>query len=311
MDDPHRRPGARDRDPLVARIRRAADQGRIGTADRDIRLGNVASAQSMAELDLMCRELDQLEAALPTGSPAAPAPASAPTGTPVAEEIGDLAADAARTTLRSIPLVTVLVIALVLAGAGATAYFASRGPSGTTVGNGLQDPLPITPEESTQVPSGTEPVPLPGSAYALTGPGIRAFLKLYRERFHTSQVVDLTMYDDYVIVDVPAGKARHEGWLYRKDTGFTPFGQATTNFPGAQPVDTDRLAVPALVRNIARARSTLQVEHPTTTYVIVRDYASVDAAPSVDIHVANAFNESGYLATALDGTVGRSYPFAQ
>jgi hypothetical protein len=30
----------------------------------------------------------------------------------------------------------------------------------------------------------------------------------------------------------------------------------------------------------------------------------------VDIHVANDFHESGYLATRLDGTVERAYPYS-
>lgn len=313
MDDPHRKPGDRDRSELVARIKRAADQGRIGAADRDIRLGNVASAQSMAELDLMSRELDQLESALPTAAPAAPA-WTGPSPSPVADEITGAAVGMAKTTARSIGVVTVLVLALVLAGAGASAFFAFRtSPETGATADGLQDPIPFTPGASfdpadpTSGPTGTPT----GRAYSLTGPGIRAFLKLYRATFKTSQVVDLTMYDDYVVVNVPVpGKARHEGWLYRKGSGFTSFGGIRANFPGARPVDTDRLDVAALVRNIARARSTLNVEDPSTTYAIVRHYTSADEVPSVDIHVSNDFRESGYLATKLDGTVERAYPYA-
>ena len=111
MDDPQRKPGSRDRDPLVARINRAAAQGRIAPADRDIRLGNVASARSMTELDLIGRELDQLEArttavstAGPTAGPTAPgqpsassvAPAAAAAGVELLEDVAGKAVDAAR-----------------------------------------------------------------------------------------------------------------------------------------------------------------------------------------------------------------------
>ena len=61
------------------RIRKLADQGRIGTADRDIRLGNVESAQSRAELELINRDLDQLGALVrlpPTSPPVAGADAA-------------------------------------------------------------------------------------------------------------------------------------------------------------------------------------------------------------------------------------------
>ena len=72
---------------------------------------------------------------------------------------------------------------------------------------------------------------------------------------------------------------------------------------------TSRLAVPALVRNIARARARLNVEDPTQTYVIVRFIPGSERVPSVNIYVGNKFNESGYLATTLAGKVKSAYPF--
>jgi len=38
--------------------------------------------------------------------------------------------------------------------------------------------------------------------------------------------------------------------------------------------------------------------------------ATSEEVPSVDIHVANEFRESGYLATTLDGKVERAHPYA-
>jgi hypothetical protein len=311
VDDPQRKPAGRDRDVLVARIHRAAEQGRIGTADRDIRLGNVAGAQSMAELDLISRELDQLEASLPAQSATAPA-WTGPGSPELADELTDKAVTAARVTARSIGVSVAVIVALALVGVGAAALIGLRSSSHDSSTGTLVDPVPITPSDDVTADPADDPSPTTsaaGTPYSLTGRGIRAFLALYREKFATSEVIDLTMYGDYVVVDVPVrGKARHAGWLYRSGQGFTTFGGVTANFPGARPVDTQRLSVPALVRNLARARSTLGVEDPTTVYAIVRHYASVDEAPNVYIHVANDFQESGYLATTLDGTVERAYP---
>ena len=119
------------------------------------------------------------------------------------------------------------------------------------------------------------------------------------------------MYPTYVVVDVPVagGRGRQQGWLYRQGSGWTGFGGVRAVFPGSATVDTRRLDVDALVRNIARARATLKVETPTTTYVILRFIPRIDAVPAVDIHVANNFQESGYLATTLTGRVERAYPF--
>ena len=97
VDDVHRKPKDDERDEVAARIKRAAAEGRISDPDRDIRLGNVRSAQSMWELDLITRELDQNEAVVSPapqdvgpGMPPGPAytpvagPASPPAGSQVA-----------------------------------------------------------------------------------------------------------------------------------------------------------------------------------------------------------------------------------
>ena len=44
---------------------------------------------------------------------------------------------------------------------------------------------------------------------------------------------------------------------------------------------------------------------------IPRDFVPrIDEVPSVDVHVLNRFQESGYLATTLEGKVERAYPYA-
>jgi hypothetical protein len=324
VDDPHRKPGDSDRDHLVARIKRAAEQGRFGITDRDIRLANVASAQSMTELDLMNRDLDQLEAALPAGTltataAAAPATTSAPAppwagsvATAGGEELADAAVSMAKSTARSVGIVTVLIILLVLAGAGASAYFAFR--SSDDAGSGeLFEPQPVPTagsDDPASDPSASDPSSS-GTKYSLTARGIRAFVAEYKAKFDTTLVVGLTMYGDYAVVQVPqAGKKRHAGFLYRQGAGWTDFGGVTANFPGSAVIDLRRLDVSALVHNIARARRTLNVEDASQTYVNIDYRPQSDDAPNVNIYVSNKFNESGYLATRLDGTVERAYAFA-
>ncbi|MFL6061232.1 MAG: DUF1707 domain-containing protein, partial [Marmoricola sp.] len=57
-----------DRSALVARIERAASEGRISPADREIRIRNVRAAGSPTELELIARDLDLLEAAVPSSA---------------------------------------------------------------------------------------------------------------------------------------------------------------------------------------------------------------------------------------------------
>jgi hypothetical protein len=317
VDDPQRKPGDRDRSALVARIRSAADQGRITSADRDIRLSNVATAQSMAELDLMSRDLDQLEAAVATAAPAAPAPAlTEAMPTELADKLTGEAVDVAKRSARSVGLMVAVVLGLVLLGAGSSAFLAFKSSGDDSSNGGLYtpEPIPTATDEPVTDPPGSasgpaEPTGVP--SYGLTVAGIRGFLADYQERFGTTMVVDLVLYGDYAIANVPqAGTHRHAGYLYRPTSGWTDFGGVSANFPSAQPVDLRKLDVPALVRHIAKARSTLNVEKANTTYAIVRYYTQADEVPSVDIHVANQFGESGYLATTLDGKVERAYPYA-
>lgn len=311
VDDPQRRPGDRDRSALVARIRGAADQGRISAADRDIRLANVASAQTMTELDLIGRDLDQLEAALP-GSPAAVAPASGPAPAELADRLTDNAAGIAKGAARTYGWVIAAIVVLGLLGAGTSLLGFGSSGSGSSSGE-LFTPEPIPTDvdvEPSDEPSASpaDDDPGGGSTYALTVIGVRSFVAAYRAKFHTTTVTDLTLYGDYAVVNVPQPRNRHAGYLYRNGE-WQDFGGVMANFPGAQPVDLRRLDIGALAHNIVKARRTLGVEDPTQTYAIVRYVTSADEVPSVDIHVANDFGESGYLATRLDGTVERAYPF--
>jgi hypothetical protein len=310
VDDLQRSPSDKDRARVAARIRQAHDQGRISTADRDIRLGNVSSAQSMTELDLMSRDLDQLEASLPPAGGATPSASTAPWSDfdpAAAKRSIDVTASGAP---RRFVAVVAVVVAIVLLGGAVLAVlgqrlFDSAGPSVTPQVTDAADPDPNG--------SGDTDVDVDASpAYALTASGVRDFLAAYRSRFHTSRVVDMTLYGDYVIVNVPVagGRGRQEGWLYRQ-RAWTSFGGVRAVFPGSQPVDTAQLSVPALMRNVARAKRTLNVEPPVQAYAIVRWIPRVDETPTVDIHVTNKFQESGYLATTLDGKVLRSYAFGQ
>lgn len=315
MDDGQRQPRDSDREALVTRIRQAGDEGRISPADCDIRLGNVRSATSVSELDLMNRELDQLDAAMPPRAAGAagdvqdepwskfePAKHGDGAGTQ------DIAPDGVST--RVIGIIGAIVVAIALVVAGVVYVGGSAGHTDTPDGpdpRGQSDP-----KQEPGANGGSEkkdPARPARAKYALTAPGIRGFLQTYHKRFGTSHVVDLTLYGKYAVVNVPVpGKARQEGWLYRQDK-WTSFGGVRAVLPGARVVNLDRLDIAALVRNIRRARRKLNVEKPDS-YVIVRFTPPADDAPKVYVYVSNQFNENGYLATGLDGRVERVFPYS-
>lgn len=299
MDDAQRQPRDGDRNPVRDRIRRAVADGRIGQADADIRLRNVDSAHSIGDLDLIVRDLDQLEATIP--------PTSAGRATPTPATSIEAASG---TQLRKfVPLlVVVLVLAVLGAGAGALLVFSSGGsPSATRLG----DPVPLTAEVPASESPTASAVPA-DPAYSLSADGVRTFIATYRQRFGTTRTVSATFYGDYVVVQVPiAGTTRHSGWVYREDSGFTDFGGTTANFPGSAAVDLTKLDIRALFANLSRAKRVLRVADANQAYVNIDYRPQFDPAPNVNIYLTNKFNESGYLATRLNGQVERSYPFSQ
>ncbi len=292
-----------DRDALIARIDRAAEAGLIGSVDRDIRVANVKHAQSATELELIARDLDQLEGSLRPTSPSAwiGPPSTGPVPTPGAPRPAPPAAapavvrsGAGKAVVGIVGCVAVVVVLVTVLAIGIVAFVAIRGAT----------------SDGDAAVSGEVEAVQPGPPYGLDEQGITDFLATYRERFGTGEVVELVLYDDYAVVQVPvAGKARSAGWLYR-DGKWQELGGVRASFPGAQRVDTGRLDVAALIGNVERARTTLGVDEVSTTYAIVRDY-SAEERPQVDIHVANEYGESGYLATRLRGAVVRAHPHAQ
>jgi hypothetical protein len=317
MDDPHRAPAGSDRDQVSARIRAAADSGLISPQDRDIRLANVKSAQSIAELELTVRDLDQVQAerqAQPV-SAVAEEPDST-TFTSVQEALSEVGPVVVK-GVRRVVVTFIVVVTFAVLGALVLAFVAYQAGDSGSDDPSLFEPVPIT---SPEPEIGVDPTDDPGDdpseepdkspAYALTVKGVQGFLEEYRKRFGSLRTAGITFYDDYVVMDVPVpGRNRHQGWLYRRDSGFTDFGGISANFPGTTIVDLGDLDVGAMIRNLARAKRTLGVEDISTSYVIVRQFPSDTNGPAANIYVSNEFHESGYLATTIAGRALRSYPY--
>ncbi|HET6152378.1 MAG TPA: DUF1707 domain-containing protein [Marmoricola sp.] len=321
--DEQRQPREADRRAVRDRITRAVADGRISSLDGDIRLGNVGSATTMTELGMIARDLDQLETVLPAGAaaPAAPvAPAAYPTPAayPAPPTAGRVAAAARTGVRRFLPHIAIAAILFVIGGGGGLAVFGLHSGSDSSSSVPSVD-IGSLPDFASDFPSdfpGDSPSDLPtgpsaqpaGGSYTLSAAGIRRFLATYRARFGTGQVVELTLYGDYVVVQVPAGKHQQTGWLYR-DGAFTTFGGRTGVFPGSVPVSTAKLNVAALMRNLAIARGALGVPHGDGAYVNIDYRPEFDPAPNVNIYVTNKANQSGYLATEPSGRIERAYPY--
>ena len=149
-----------------------------------------------------------------------------------------------------------------------------------------------------------------GAKYALTPAGIRGFLQAYRERFGTNRVVDLTLYGDYAIVNVPKPKSRQAELGLSRRLGVHQLRRCPGHLPRRPAGRHEPAGGHGAGAQHRPGTGTLNVEDPTPD---LRDRAvhpgRSERAPSVNIYVGNKFNESGYLATTLAGKVKRAYPF--
>jgi hypothetical protein len=343
VSDPQSRPRDGDRKRAVEEIDSAYAEGRITAADRALRVGNVESAATLGELDLVVRDLklDPGEVAprmvpplpAPPAPPAPPPPpptAAGPSGAQPTVSVGGTfpppspqgqaygiervpGGQGFRVTAPRSPgtgfrlgcLLLVGLIVLVTAGAGVLVARSDFGPSIDV----SDDPFPFPEDPAGPIDEPTGAITqAPVDRLAFTVAGLRWFIGRYEDEFGTTRTLRLTLWADRASVDRPVhGGRRHEMWDYR-DGRFEKFGPITTNSPGTTVVDLRQLALKALVGNIARAKRTLGVEKPDTVYVILAS-DTLGEGPEAHIYVTNKYHESGYLATTFGGRVVRSFPY--
>lgn len=265
-----------DRDRFVELIEAAYVDGQLGGEDRELRVTRALSAETVDELRALTRDLQ--------------APA------------GVVATDVATTRAR--PRLTAQLVAflalVVLMGVGAVSLVL----------------LAVTGETdsatSTEVSVGTESSPaLPqvvtSAPFRMQPARVRDFLRDYEAQFDTLDAYEAGFYPARVGVRVPVrgSRPRFERWSY--DGGWRQDTEASAVRPPSPVVDLGALDVRRLFANIAAARKTLGVQRGQLSHVLVNTWT--EGRPTVNIYVANSFEESGYLKTTLSGDVIRSFPY--
>lgn len=289
---------------LAERIWRAHEQGLINATDRDLRLQNVRHAHSMTEIDLMSRDLGQLEAAA-----APPTLRQRLTRTHTSPATGRWDAFDPQARTRTLgagrtALLAVLGVVLLMAGFGVAVFFFMLSAITGAVENSRSS-------NSSEAFEGTSRELAPDAQidYGLTAAGLYAFIRAYEEKFGTTLVTDLALYDDYAVVRIPIPEsALQRGWLLRRH-GWTAFGPELDRFPGSKDVDLRRIDIPRLLDNIRLARETLGVTQPVDTWMFIRRLPSFAGPGRIDIHVSNAQRHEASLETTLDGRVLSRAPF--
>ncbi|NPD05579.1 DUF1707 domain-containing protein [Nocardioides sp. zg-1308] len=277
-----------DRDRFVELIEAAYVDGQLGAEDRDLRVSRALTAETLDELQTLTRDLQ-----LPEGH----VPPAAPSRTPV--RVLSRPSSGARGVLVGL-VVFVVLVAVGVTGVVALAMFAvSGGPDATT--STVVDPAPAVPGQD---PAIGQPGP---PSFELTPAGVRGLLRDYEAEFGTLDAFETGLYPEHAWAFVPVrgARPRYERWSF--DGAWSRQSDASAVRDGSPVIDLGALDVRRLFANIDTAQKTLDVPRGELTHVLVNSW--MEARPSVNIYVANRFDESGYLRTTLAGDVVRAYPY--
>jgi hypothetical protein len=280
-----------DRDRFVELIEAAHVDGQLGAADRELRVGRALSAETLDELETLTRDLQ-----LPQGyvSPAAPTRArsrrTSASPSP-ARRVGGV--------LVGLGVFTALVVAGVT-GVVALAFFAVSGEPDSVTSQGVESaPAPIGSEGAAEVPE--------APSFAMTEAQVRRFLRAYEREFGTLDVFEAGFYPSRVGVQVPVrgSRPRMERWSW--NGSWRQDAEASRVVRPGVIIDLAGLDVGRLFDNMAIADRILEVRRGELTHVLVNTWT--ESAPTVNIYVANSFDESGYLKTTMSGEILRSSPY--
>ena len=274
-----------DRDRAVSVIRGAYAEGQLGDADRDLRVGRARAAETLDELAGLTRDLR-----VPAVADVAPAPS------PHSYVPDGPAARRPARSGRALAAIAIAVVALLGLGVASTVLATFSGSVDPSSG---ESSAPVV--ESVDVEAD-------GGGFAM-GPGqVRRLLTSYERRFGTLESYSVVLNSGRAIVEVPVTgpQPRQERWLY--DGSWRQLAKASALLSSAQVVDLGALDVRQMFANITKAERNLNVENGRLTHVVVHRWNHEVA--TVNIYVANMFDETGYLSTTLSGErIVRRFPY--
>ncbi len=276
-----------DRDRCVELIEAAYVDGQIGDADRELRVGRALSAETLDELATLTRDLQPPPGAVvPTTAPV-PAPSRGPSLPP------RLVGGAFTLFVVGVALFIGAIVVTMLASVGGST--STESDFGTIIESVPAEPQ-VSVDEEAEAPS-----------FTMTAGQVRAFLRAYEEQFGTLDVHQAGFYPDRVGVQVPVRGSRHRMERWSWDGAWRQDAEASRVIGPGGTVDLGSVDVRRLFANIDTARKTLRVQRGKLTHVLVN--RGFDDQASVDIHIGNRFNESGYLKTTPEGDVIRAFPY--
>jgi DUF1707 SHOCT-like domain len=294
--DPQARVKDRDRDRAIYVVDAALRNGQISQQDRDLRVERVHSTATVGELETLVRDL--------AGAPATPPPTAVlppPITTPPASMSTPVPADLYGPPPSANRSVTSSV------GNRGSVRSGRKLVSGCALLLAVFIGLPIasavvlfTIDPGSREIVTTEPVPV-GPPFELNRSGLQEYVAAFETNFDSTEAVRTIFYDGFVVAWVPNEDGKVEVWDYQ-DGAFQQFGDPIEESLDPAPVDLAELKPAKVMSLVRQARRTLNVDGPTSEYVIY-DRDIIDNTPEVSVYLSNDDGDSGFLVGDLDGNV--------
>lgn len=277
MSTPEGGASQQDIDLAVKVVELAGAEGQIVDADRDLRISQLKSVQTKAEIDVVLGSLRQR----------LPPPVPEPPSVPATADLTSPLSAAGRT--RSLPFVPLLGGLVTVVAAIVGVVFLVNLLSGVDL-----DSAP-----SGSPPPGSQPSPTPADVLSATG--FRALLAAIQAQTGTTDVFDATLYPGYASVQLPVDRETRRQAYYYWD-GVTLKESNSFGRSSNPRIDLATIDVATMQRLVRLARR--QVEEPISWYVIVRAPDASDQAV-LYAYASNKFSEGGYVSADARGKVVR------
>ncbi|MFI6108426.1 serine/threonine-protein kinase [Streptomyces sp. NPDC051310] len=146
----------------------------------------------------------------------------------------------------------------------------------------------------------------------LTTANVNTVIESFRKVSGTTQMVELTVYEDYALADIPTrpGARTYDEYEYRngvaRRTG--PGGTIDPDAADDQPFDVTTMAWDRLPALMKRGEGELGVERPNLRYVLVSRWTFNSDRPTMHFYLTNEYSATGYIAADITGEVVAKHP---
>ncbi|WP_406386349.1 protein kinase domain-containing protein [Streptomyces sp. NBC_00211] len=166
---------------------------------------------------------------------------------------------------------------------------------------------PSTPGAKASTPKANgSPVAAPKGSL-LTPANVRTALEALKQKSGTTEFVEMTVYEEYVLASIPTGPGAktYDRYQYR-DGEAKRTGPGGTVKPDEPLIDMAAVNWDALPGLLDRAKQELGVANPTSRYVIVEPWL-FDQTPSMRPYLSDEYGQGGYVHADTQGNVKKVY----